>query len=398
MVAAVHLDELHGDAQAVAGLAHAAFEDVSDAEPLADRAHVESDIAELERRGARGDAQAGDAAEGVEDLLGDAVAEVLLVAPGGEVAERQDGDRRRFRGSRRGGVRRRGQGLEVEGEVGRRLVAVLGALRQAAPHQPRDLRRQAERRRGEIRRLLAQDGGEGVGRGLALEGALAGQQLVDHGAEGEDVGAGVGRQPARLLGRHVAGGAEERAGERAGDGGRGGGRLGRAHLGEPEVEDLEVPVAGQEEVLGLEVAVHDAARVRGGDAAGELQRPAERGRGRRPAGAQPVAQRLAFEQLADQERRALVAAEVVDGEDVGVVERRRGARLALEPLQPLGVPRHLRRQHLDRHLPPQPPVARPVDLPHPPGPERRQDLVGTEPAAGGEAHGREPTSEAASPP
>ena len=42
------------------------------------------------------------------------------------------------------------------------------------------------------------------------------------------------------------------------------------------------------------------------------------------------------------------------------------------------------RQHLDRHLAPEPRVPRPVHLAHPARAERREDLVGAEASPGGE--------------
>ena len=39
---------------------------------------------------------------------------------------------------------------------------------------------------------------------------------------------------------------------------------------EAEVEDLDPPVGGEEDVLGLEVAVHDPGVVGGGEAVGDL--------------------------------------------------------------------------------------------------------------------------------
>ncbi len=94
---------------------------------------------------------------------------------------------------------------------------------------------------------------EGAGAG---EGALAGEHLVEHGAEGVDVGASVDPFTADALGGHVGRG----AGDHAGPGhGQLAGEPGGA--GDAEVEDLdELGVGGalcEEDVLGLQVAVHD---------------------------------------------------------------------------------------------------------------------------------------------
>ena len=118
--------------------------------------------------------------------------------------------------------------------------------------------------RGPRRYLLAQDSlhlpQARPGQSCALEGSGAGEQLVEQGAEGVDVGAGVdieGRH-LRLLGAHVGGGADQPMG---------GGEKGL--VGEPAVHglgDTEIDHLGQrpavldrhQHVRGLEVAVNHA--------------------------------------------------------------------------------------------------------------------------------------------
>ena len=92
-------------------------------------------------------------------------------------------------------------------------------------------------------------------RGVAGEGRLAGQQLVQQAAGGVQVAAGVNHLAAGLLGGQVLGGADH--GVRLGDGG--GGVLHRA--GDAEVHDLHGAGLGQHDVAGLDVAVHDAGPV-----------------------------------------------------------------------------------------------------------------------------------------
>jgi len=67
-------------------------------------------------------------------------------------------------------------------------------------------------------------------------------------------------------------------------------------------------------------------------------------------------------------------------------QRGHGPRLTLEAGQGLGIFGEAFRQDLDRHLPAQPQVARPVDFSHPPGAERREDLVGAEDGSSGKGH------------
>ena len=94
VVAVGHVDQLRADPQAVAGLAHAAFEHGLNVEALADFADVDRRALELERRGPRHHRQALDARQRTDQLLRHAVAEVLLIRVVGEVGEREHGDRR----------------------------------------------------------------------------------------------------------------------------------------------------------------------------------------------------------------------------------------------------------------------------------------------------------------
>ena len=64
----------------------------------------------------------------------------------------------------------------------------------------------------------------------------------------------------------------------------------------------------------------------------------------------------------------------------------RAASPRVRSASPFLVFEELLRQHLDRHRPVEPRVPRPVDLAHPALADRREDLVGSEPPAGGERH------------
>ena len=91
--------------------------------------------------------------------------------------------------------------------------------------------------------------------------------------------------------------------------------------------------------------------VRGGEAVRDLQRVLDGlARRERADGREPLAQRLALEQLHDGVGDAAVLAEVVDGQDVRVRERRDGLRLALEARERVGVRRRARGQDLDRDV------------------------------------------------
>ena len=189
-----------------------------------------------------------------------------------------------------------------------------------------------------------QDRRHRVARRVALERLLAGEQLVEDRAEGEDVRAVVDRQPADLLGRHVAHRAHDRAGLGvAAAGARRRARLlGRSRvdaLGQAEVEDLDVAVVRHEDVLGLQVPVDDALAVRGGEALRDLERPVDRLLLRHGRAVELAAQRLALEQLRHGVGDAVVRAEVEDREDVRMRERGDGLGLALEARERVGVRR-----------------------------------------------------------
>ena len=83
---------------------------------------------------------------------------------------------------------------------------------------------------------------------------------------------------------------------------------------------------------------------------------------------------FAIDQLEHQGGGAAVVFEAVDRGDVRVVEGSEHPRLALDAGQPLGVPRELGRQDLDRDLATEPGVARTVDFAHAARSERREDL------------------------
>src|SRR6185503_6070569 len=95
-----------------------------------------------------------------------------------------------------------------------------------------------------------------------------------------------------------------------------------------------------------------------------------------------VRQRLALEQLHDQ----IVVADVVEGADVRMVQRRDRLRLALEARAQIGSMCELRRQDLDGDAAIEPGVAGAVDLAHPARAERPDDLVWTEARSWGELH------------
>ena len=280
-------------------------------------------------------------------------------------------------------------------ETGHRHVAdpQLPILLQAALDERHDVRRDVGWKRRPLRRRL-HDGGNRVGDALAFERAAAREHLVEHRAERPHIGALVDGAAARLLGRHVSGGAEDDA-----DAGHGARRdrwrllrivfSRRPRIGElrePEVEHLHGPVLADADVRGLEIAVHDALLVRRferfGDLAGDRQGLVDRHRGAGDA----IGERLPFDEFHHQRLAGRQIFQTVDGGDVWMIERREHFGFALEARQPLAVGGHCGRQHLDRDLTLQPSVERAIHLAHSAGAERRDDFIGPEPCSGGKWH------------
>ena len=147
-------------------------------------------------------------------------------------------------------------------------------------------------------------------------------------------------------------------------------------LCEPEVQNLDPVLLRHHDVSRLQVAVGDPLLVGRSDCLGQGDGNTEEVGERKPASGDDLGQGLSLDQLHGQEVETVGLLDGMDGDDVGVVEGGQGLGLPLEALQPLALRGQLHRQDLEGHVPLQPRIAGPVDLPHPPGPEGCQDFVG----------------------
>ena len=228
------------------------------------------------------------------------------------------------------------------------------------------------RRRGLLADVLVGHGD----RAVPDERRPAGEELVEQAARGVDVRARVHGLAAGLLGGEVLRGADDRRGL--------GHRVGVAHRpGDAEVHDLDVAARRQHDVAGLDVAVDDPRTVavvqRREHARGDLQRPLGEDLATL---AQDVAQRPAGDELHDDVGLGDAGpvgggllAGVVDGDDRGVVERRRGLRLAAEPGLERRVAGEVGAQPLDRDDAAEPRVVALAHLGHAAAAEQLAELV-----------------------
>src|SRR6516165_11937853 len=89
-------------------------------------------------------------------------------------------------------------------------------------------------------------------------------------------------------------------------------------------------------------------------------------------------ERLALEILHDQERRPVLLADVIQRADVGMIELRDRAGLAVESLAELRIGSQRGGEHFDRNDPIETGVARAVDLTHAASTKRCDDFVRAE--------------------
>ena len=245
------------------------------------------------------------------------------------------------------------------------LAVAIGGLDYGRVEDRRNARHFRRRRRNPAGEVLIRDG---QGR-LAGEGRLAGQQLVDHHPQRVEVRTGVGRLAVDLFGRQVLDGARHRA-------------FGLADVGvgegvsQSEVGNLHRAIRGDQDVLGLDVAVDDAVAV--GMVQGCQHLEGDLGHlGRlQPAVLQQHRPEVRPpDELHDHEIRAVGGAPVVHVDDVGVVQHGGGPGLPAEAIDEAPVAGELLMQHLEGHFSRQHSVVSAVDLTHAAGGDAGDDLV-----------------------
>ena len=204
-------------------------------------------------------------------------------------------------------------------------------------------------------------------RRVARERDLGGQELVEDDAGRVEVGRLVDGRPARLLGREVLRGPDDRALLR---------HLARAGPGDPEVGHLDDALGVDDDVVRLDVAMDDAVPVRVAERGEDLARVRDRHR----TGHGPRLRRSSFSVLPSTYSMTMKYEPSVSPRSkietmFGCDEPGGVRRLASEALDELLVVRVARVQDLDRDPPPELLVLGEVDVGHPAASELARDAV-----------------------
>ena len=192
--------------------------------------------------------------------------------------------------------------------------------------------------------------------------ALPGEELVEHEPQRVDVAARRHLAAGELLRRHVSG--------------RTGTENFTCGAGETEVGNADPAVAVEHHVRGLQVAVDDAAIVRGGEAGAHLARHFDGAvLGEAADAAEQRRQILAVDVFHREEGVPLVLADVVDAAHVRVRDLPREPHFGVQLHQARGIAIHHLRQELQRDGLPELEIVGAIDLAHPAFPEASDDAV-----------------------
>ena len=143
-----------------------------------------------------------------------------------------------------------------------------------------------------------------------------------------------------------------------------------------EVEELDVPIGPDHDVVGLDVAVDDLRGVRDGERFGDLTRDADGAFERKTVGGE-LAERPSLHELHRDVAVGPHRAGFVDGDDVGMVQRRGKRRLPQQPLERVflgaGVGHERAPDDFQGDVAAEPRVVRPIHLSHAPCTELVED-------------------------
>ncbi len=136
-------------------------------------------------------------------------------------------------------------------------------------------------------------------------------------------------------------------------------------MGDAEVAHLDLAVGRQQDILGLDVAVNHAMRVRHVEGLAELLDDGHHGCQRqRRVSIDQTLERTTLDIFHHQITQPIIVAHVVDGHDVGMLEHAGQVRLLLEAAYDIRAAEQVAVQHLDRDLTAQARVMGAIDTGH----------------------------------
>ena len=150
------------------------------------------------------------------------------------------------------------------------------------------------------------------------------------------------------------------------------------HGREPEVEEFRAAAAGQEDVRGFQIAMNDAVPMRVGQGVGDFDGDADQLARRQRAALQTLGERLSFQVLHHQVGLRRLEPGVVQRTDVGMAERRDGARFGGKARARLFPFVAAPRDDLQGDQPIEPRIARAIHIAHAAAADLLQHEIGTE--------------------
>jgi len=206
-------------------------------------------------------------------------------------------------------------------------------------------------------------------------------ELANQDTKCEHVGPGVARLALQLLRRHVARRANQEP--RLCHLDRGSVSIRPITARQPEVENLDAAVHGAHHVLGLEIPVCNAVRVRSGERRGNVAcRLQDIGWRRTCAACDFLSQRSSVDILRGDEQIAVIFLERVDGADARMRQPRRSPRFAPQPLAMCRISGEPWRDGLEREVAAEACIGGEINPSHPAPPKLADDRVRADHAPG----------------
>ena len=125
----------------------------------------------------------------------------------------------------------------------------------------------------------------------------------------------------------------------------------RTDLGQPEVQNLHATLAGKQNVARLEIPMDNPGAMRRGQALGDLHCDVDCFSRAQRAAIDRDAQSLALDQLGDNPISAVLVADVVNRNDIGMVQGAGRTGLPFKARNPVRIVREAQGKHFDRDIP-----------------------------------------------